>query len=455
LPDDCSGQVGVVSQPTLDLDLDDAGEPTYTVGELAEAINGVLRSRFGYGVWVRGEIAGFRDSGPHSYFELCESTDEGKARLAVSWFGFHRNKLRPHLHRHRLWPLRDGLKVRIFGELDFFAGSGRLTLKMTGIDPRFTLGELALQRDDVIRRLVADDLYDAQRRLAVPIVPLRIGAVTSVGSAAWHDFTHELAQSGFAFHVSVVDTRVQGEWAVDGITAALRTLSRRDLDVIVVVRGGGARSELATFDAESIARSIAASPTPVLTGLGHEVDRTVADEVAHLALKTPTACAAELVQRVESYRTRAEDTWVMITASSRRTAERAVDDLTGRAQRVVTRTRSAVVVAGERIERLGARLPALAGRSLATEEGRLTRAVERLDRRPVQLLDGELRHLEHLAARTRALDPVHTLARGWSITRTAEGRLLRHPGDAVPGEQLVTTLAEGELRSRVEGATLP
>jgi exodeoxyribonuclease VII large subunit len=454
LPDDrFAGQVRAVSQPTLDLDLDDAGEPTYTVGELADAINGALRSRFGYGVWVRGEIAGFRDSGPHSYFELCESTDDGKARLAVSWFGFHRNKLRPHLHRHRLWPLRDGLKVRVFGELDFFAGSGRLTLKMTGIDPRFTLGELALARDDVIRRLVADGLYDAQRQRSVPLVPLRVGAVTSVGSAAWHDLTHELEQSGLAFRVSVVDTRVQGEWAVDGITAALRTLSRRDLDVIVVVRGGGARSELATFDTEAIARAIASSPIPVLTGLGHEVDRTVADEVAHLALKTPTACATALVQRVEAYRAHVEDTWTTITIRAQRTVERSQHDLTGRAHRVATRTRSAVAVAGERIDRISARLPSLARHTLAAEESRLSRGVDRVGRRAPQLLDGELRHLAHLEARARALDPAHTLARGWSITRTADGRLVRRPSDVAPGMVLVTTLAEGELHSRAQEGT--
>ncbi|HWC68837.1 MAG TPA: exodeoxyribonuclease VII large subunit [Acidimicrobiales bacterium] len=444
-----------MSQPTLDLELDDAGEPTYTVGELAEAINGALRSRFGYGVWVRGEIAGFRDSGPHSYFELCESTTEGKARLAVSWFGFHRNKLRPHLHRHRLWPLRDGLTVRIYGDLDFFPGSGRLTLKMTGIDPRFTLGELALQRDDTVRRLVAEGLYDAQRRLVLAPVPLRVGVVTSVGSAAWHDLTHELEQSGLGFRLGVVDTRVQGEWAVDGVTAALRTLARRDVDVIVLVRGGGARSELATFDAEPIARAIATSPIPVITGLGHEVDRTVADDVAHLALKTPTACAATLVQRVDAYREQSEEAWTRITSKARDAVDHAQRLLTVNAHRAAARTRSAVELAAERIDHQHHRLPVVARRTLAAGEDRLHRGEQRVARRAPQLLDGDARHLDHVEARVRALDPVHALARGWSITRTGDGHLVRRPADVAAGDELVTTLAAGTLRSRVEEESSP
>jgi exodeoxyribonuclease VII large subunit len=440
-------------QPSLDLDLDASSEPTYTVGELADAINGALRARFGYGVWVRGEIAGFRDSGPHSYFELCESTDDGKARLVVSWFGFHRNKLRPHLHRHRLWPLRDGLKVRVFGEVDFFAGSGRLTLKMTGIDPRFTLGELALHRDDVVRRLVAEGLYDAQRRLQLPAVPLRIGVVGSVGTAAWHDFTDELAGSQFGFRLAAVDTRVQGEWAVEGITAALRRLRRHGVDVIVVVRGGGARSELATFDAEPIARAIATSTVPVLTGLGHEIDRTVADEVAHLALKTPTACAAALVQRVEAFRSRSEAAWTAITARSRRDLDRVQRDLAAAAHQAAARTRASVALAAARLDRHASRLAVAGPRALDAERARLQRAAARIARRGPQVLDGDLRHLTQLEARVRALDPVHTLARGWSITRDSHGQILRRAADVAPGDRLITSLAAGELRSRVEEVT--
>jgi exodeoxyribonuclease VII large subunit len=295
-----------MSQPSFDFDdepHDDPTNPTYTVGELAEAINDQMRRGFSDGVWVRGEIDGLRHSGPHTYFALVEDGDSGRAVLNVSLFAPMKRNLTPILKRNRL-ELSNGMKVRIFGHLDFYAPTGRLGLKMAGIDPRFTLGELSQARDQVVRTLVASGLFDANRRHRLAPAPLRVGVVTSVGTAAWHDFHDELVRSGYGFALAVCDTRVQGEWAVGMVAASIRTLGRRgDLDCIVVIRGGGARNELATFDAEPIALAIATSPVPVLTGLGHEVDRSVADEVAHTALKTPTACAGHLIDAVYDYMT--------------------------------------------------------------------------------------------------------------------------------------------------------
>ena len=301
-----------MSQPAFDFGdepFDDASNPTYSVGELADAINRQLRRGFDDGVWVRGEIDGLQIRGAHTYFALVEDGDNGRAVLNVSLFAPMRRNLTPLLKRSRL-ELADGMKVRIFGQLDFYAPTGRLGLKMAGIDPRFTLGELSQARDQVVRRLVAAGLFDANRTRPLSPIPLRVGVVASVGSAAWHDFRDELDRSGFGFHLSVCDARVQGEWAESMVAAAIRTLSRRaDLDCVVVIRGGGARNELATFDAESIAMAIVTSPIPVLTGLGHEIDRSVADEVAHTALKTPTACAGALIDAVHDYQVATERSW--------------------------------------------------------------------------------------------------------------------------------------------------
>ena len=161
-----------MSQPSFDLDLDDGGLPTLTVRELAEAINGALRRGFFEGVWVRGEVQGLSERNGHLYFSLADDGEDGKATIAVSLFANVRFKLRPLLQRHRL-RLADGMKVRIHGFPDFFAPSGRLSLKMSGIDPRYTLGELALQRDDLVRQLVVEGLYDAQSRLDLPAVAAR------------------------------------------------------------------------------------------------------------------------------------------------------------------------------------------------------------------------------------------------------------------------------------------
>ncbi len=441
-----------MSQPSFDLDLDDGGDGgvlTFSVGELAEAINGAMRRSFSAGVWVRGEIQGWSVRGPHAYFRLVEETDTGKAAVNVQFFAPAQARLKPLLLKNRL-RLADGLKVRIFGHLDFFAPSGQLGLKMSGIDPRFTLGELALQRDDVVRRLVATGLYDRNKRAPMSPAPLRVGVVTSVSSAAWADFLHEIERSGFAFQLSVVDVRVQGEWAVTEVAAGLRTLGRhRALDVVVVIRGGGSRSELATFDHEAIATAIALSPLPVFTGLGHEIDRSVADEVAHSALKTPTACAAALIEHVQAFQQRSELAWSAIQRLAERGTTAAGAQVAELANGIRLRVIAAVDRGDDRISQRARRVGIGAGRVVERAESRLDAAGAAVCRIP-QRLEPEMRHLDAVAQRVRLLDPVHTMARGWSITRTAGGRTVRDAAQLQPGDQIVTTFANGTARSRVE-----
>ena len=433
----------------FDFDLDDGGVPTYTVGELAEAINSALRRRFTDGVWVRGEIQGWSERGPHAYFRLVGEDDDGKSAINVQFFANSRMRLRPILNKHRL-RLGDGLKVRIFGHLDYFAPSGQLGLKMSGLDPRFTLGEMALERDEIVRRLVANGLFDANRRTRVPRAPLRVGVVTSTASAAWGDFTHELDRSNLAFRLRVIDVRVQGEWAVDMVCAALRTLTRHeDLDVVVLIRGGGSKTDLATFDHESIATTIATSPIPVFTGLGHEVDRSVADEVAHSSLKTPTACAAALVEHVNEFQTQVEQVWAQIDRRANRALLDAGSSLATIAHGIRRATVSAVERSDDRLEHRRHRLRASTDRALERSTDRVTSACAVLRRMPARL-EPEVRHIDAVAARVRLLDPVHTLARGWSITRTSTGQIVRDAADVAPGDTITTTFATGTARSRVE-----
>lgn len=447
-----------MSQPAFDFGdepLDDPTNPTYTVGELAAAINDQLRRGFSDGVWVRGEIDGLRHSGPHTYFSLVEHGDDGRAVLNVSLFAPMKRKLTPLLKRNRL-ELANGMKVRIFGELDYYAPNGRIGLKMAGIDPRFTLGELSQERDQVVRRLVSSGLFDANRRHRLTSVPLRIGVVASVGTAAWHDFHHELAHSGIGFHLRVCDTRVQGEWAVPMVAASIRTVARRpDLDCVVVIRGGGARNELATFDAEPIALAIATSPLPVLTGLGHEVDRSVADEVAHTALKTPTACAGLLIDAVVSYTDAVQSSWDQIARVARDQLAGATVNLSDRAHRVARRTHAAVERADERLSTRVDRLSAAPGRQVVVAERRLADAHDRLTRRARQPLEVAEQRLDSVAARLELLDPVNLLRRGWTITRTADGAVIRSVGDAVSGSVITTQTADGLLASRIEEAPPP
>jgi exodeoxyribonuclease VII large subunit len=221
---------------------------------------------------------------------------------------------------------------------------------------------------------------------------------------------------------------VQGREAEPTIVAALAAIDAAATDVVALIRGGGARTDLAAFDAEGIARAIAGLPVPLITGLGHEIDRAVADEVAHTSLKTPTACAAWLVDRVHAWLVDLDDAWAAV-------ADRARLDLDRADQQVHRAARRAVISSRRGLDRADQHHRDLAGE---------------IRRRGPRTLDRADQRLQQWSARINAYDPARSLARGWSITRTATGALVRSPDDAPPGTALITTLAEGELASRAE-----
>ena len=445
-----------MSQPAFDFDdivPDEFADPTFTVGELAEAINDQLRRGFRGGIWVRGEISDLSNRGAHTYFSLIEEGDNGKAVLNVQLFAPTKQRLAPLLRKFRL-ELRNGMNVRINGDLDFWAQGGRLGFKMANLDPNFTIGDIAQSREAVMRRLTAEGLLDTNRRVRVSPVPLRVGVVTSVGTAAWHDFRDELERSGIGFQLSVADVRVQGDMAENMVTAAIaRFALRRDLDAIVVIRGGGARNELAVFDSEKIARTIAACPVPVLTGLGHEIDRSVADEVA-TALKTPTACAGALIERTQRYIGETEQAFASIVQRSQVALSDATNDLSEAAHRIARRTQAAVERSDERLKMRVDRLARSGPAALNRSTERLNHASARLLERPTDLLARSTQGLDVLAARVGALDPTVQLARGWTITHNAAGDLVRSTADLGVDDVLTTTLADGTVTSTVTATHL-
>ena len=424
-------------------------DTTYGVVELTSAINDSLRDRFGSGVWVVGEISGLVDRGPHTYFTLVEEGADGKAVLNVQLFANVKRTITPVLRQSRL-ELADGTRVRVFGTLDVYPPTGRLGLKLSDIDPQFTIGDIGAAREALLARLLAEDLIEANRRLPLPVAPMRLGLVTSVGSAAWHDFCNELERSGFGFEVSAIDARVQGDEAEEMVAAAIRALGRRDVDLIVVIRGGGSRNDLAAFDAEGIARAIATSPIPVFTGIGHEIDRSVADEVAGRAWKTPTACAGAIVDMVGEFVSRTESTWVDILRISGSRLDGAGVGLISTAQRVARQTHVAVSRSDERLAGRAHRVSAVR-RRLDAGLIRSDRAAQRLVRSAgVAALTAD-RHLDDLERRRELLDPTRLLQRGWSISTGPDGRVVRSTTDIGSGSTLRTRLADGVVVSTVDG----
>jgi len=380
-----------------------ADEPTFTVAELNADIGAVLGRAFPDELWVRGEIANLsRPASGHVYFDLVE----GECGLAVTLWASDRQVVNAVLRRSGgAVRMTDGTEVRIRVRVSWFARGGQVSLRMLSIDTAYTLGRLAEARELLLMKLKSEGLLARQPALRMAPVPLRVGLVTSDNSAAAHDFLRTLETSPYAWDVVLVDARVQGVDAEASVLTALDRIKTHGVDVVCVVRGGGARTDLAVFDSEAIARAIALYPLPVFTGIGHEVDTTVADLVAPRRCLTPTACAGALVDRVAEWCGRLHDRRRAIA----RAALRAVD-------------------------------PAI-----------IDRLAGQVARRAPRALDHAARRIDSVETRVRALDPARTLARGWTITRDAEGRLVRSVSDASPGAALVTTVADGEVRSVVDG----
>lgn len=430
-------------------------EPTFSVTELNTVIRDALREAVPENVWVRGEVQGLRESrAGHVYFQLVEKDerrDRVQAALDVALFRSHLMTVRAALRNVPGVELADDVEVRVKGHIDVYPPTGRLQLIMTGIDPVFTAGALAANRERVLGMLQAEGLLRANAARDLPPVPLRIGLITSAASAAYHDFLDELDRSGFAFRVGVCDVRVQGANAPRRVVWALRRMARLApvLDAVVLVRGGGSRSDLAPFDSETIAREIAAMPIPVVTGIGHEIDRTVADEVAHTSCKTPTACGQTMVERVADFVDRLEGVSRDVVHHARSNcvlALRELRDCARRARRGPLVALAREVTALERhrstVAERGARTARQATAALDGTERQLSSAAGRLAR-------AESLRLDATDARLRALDPTRVLERGYTITRDRDGRLVKRAAGLSTGDRLLTEFTDGTAASVV------
>lgn len=427
---------------------------TLTVTQLHASINAALKAELPAEVWVRGEMHRVSSSRRgHTYFELVERKRVGtvQATLDVALLEWNRAPVDQALESAGGVTLAEGIEVRIRGKVGVYAPSGRLQFEMTGIDPDFTVGRLAADRDRLLRVLSEEGLLGANASLGFPRVPLRIGLVTSVGSAAYHDFIQELHAAPFGWRIDTYDVRVQGRDAPGSIVRALRHAEGRRLDAIVLIRGGGARSELVVFDAEPIARTIATLTTPVLTGIGHETDRSVADDVAHRAFKTPTAVAQALGAKVAAFVEYLADAERRVLDVAPATLADAAARVEGAARHVRAGARRHLALAERN---LGGRQDLIfrsAAAAPTRAAARTDRGVEVLVRRPPEILARAAALVDARSDQVRALDPKRVLARGYSITRTADGRVLRTASAVRASDELTTELAEGSVVSRVEG----
>ena len=414
------------------VDQHDIGDPTirYSVSRLLATARDAIDAELGGPVWVEGEISGFKKGrNNHTYFDLIETDEQNRviAKLSVALWAGNRNRVNARFKDTGPIRMDDGVRVRIIGPLELWLPGGRIQLSMQDIDPEFTLELIDSERDRVLALLRTEGLIDRNRHRLVPAAPRRIGLVTAIGSAAEADFLKTLHDSGLAFDIVFVDAQMQGLGAERTVSAALRTLEREEVDLIALVRGGGARTDLATFDHELIARTIATLEVPVFTGIGHEIDTSVADVVANQSFKTPTACAAAIADLQREVIDQVEDAWLGIATCAQRLLERENTRLARHARHASTSVRS----------------------RLALEQHRLDAAAERSTRSGRSALRLASSRVDLLSARLRAVDPARALGRGWTITRTGAGTVVRSIDDLRSGDTLVTQLVDGIVTSTV------
>lgn len=432
----------------------------WTVGALIDEINDLLVSGFS-GITVEGEVTSAnRSARGHLYFSL----KEGEAQMeCVAWAS---------AAKRLPFDLEDGLAVLATGNLTVYRARGRFQMVVTRIEPQ-GLGALQLAFEQMKRRLEAEGLFALERKRPLPSVPQRVGIVTSASGAALRDMLKVLRRHP-NIEVVVAPATVQGRDAASEVAAALDRLGASNLvDVVIVGRGGGSLEDLWAFNEEQVARAIAACPVPVLSGIGHEVDFTIADFTADVRAATPTQAAEILVKQLEESAGRVEDASARLGWEFRRhlqgsRARLAAAQGSAGLARVPHRVEVARLrlAAAERLPVLLEELGRAAGHRLLRAEAALRRLPgliaagghrRLVDSRNEQLVTLIRAHVDQartaVASRERALQhlsPRRVLDRGYSIT-TLEGQTkpLKDAGGLRGGETLVSTLADGTVRSLV------
>lgn len=440
----------------------------FTVSELTSEVRSLLENRF-FEIWIEGELSNCRvwNTG-HLYFTLKDSSAQVKAVM-----------FRSALRVLRFKP-EDGQHIVARGRLSVYDPKGEYQLVCEHMEPR-GLGALQLAFDQLKRKLQAEGLFEAERKRPLPILPRKIGVVTSLDGAALRDIIKVLRRRYPNAHLVIRPARVQGEGAATEVAQGLRAIARvPGVDVVIVGRGGGSIEDLSAFNHEIVARAIVASPVPVISAVGHEVDVTIADFVADVRAPTPSAAAELVVQRKDDFcaridrlasrieglvRHRIQQSRARIHRSTGRAAFAGFPGrlaLHGRAVAELTHAlgRSARAAAARSERRYHATRLRLEShdprRRMAAIRGRLVAADSRLAAAANRRRHASEAKLGALAGRLENLSPLRVLGRGYAVCWNADrSAILRRVDSVATGDQVHVTLERGELNCQVTGVRAP
>lgn len=408
-----------------------ASERTFTLLELNHMVRETIERQMDGKYWVEAELSDLHDRN-HSYMELVENDPFGPTPLAkaraVCWAN-RWTALRSKFERQTQQQLRPGIKVRMMVTPTFHEAYG-FAYQVSDIDPDYTLGDIVRKRMEIIRQLKEAGIFDLQRELVLRRFAQRIAVISSAQAAGYGDFCHQIDDNsyGLSFSHELFAAIMQGEQVEQSVIAALDRINARidEFDVVVIIRGGGATTDMSGFDTLALAENVANFPLPIITGIGHDRDECILDMVSYMRVKTPTAAAAFLIDHLS------EVYAALVSARERisRIAERHL------------------AYEKMRLKQLADRIPTLFALTRERQTKRIDALAHRLDSAATQRLERERHRLQLVAQRAQAQDPIHILRRGYSIT-LHNGHALRSGDELADGDIIETRLEQGTLKSEI------
>lgn len=406
---------------------------TLSLYELNRLIRLTLHRGLSNAYWVQAELSEVREAyNGHCYIELVQKSEQGntfvaKARGSI-WANVYR-MLKPYFENTTGQRFVAGIKVLLQVSVDFHEQYG-LSLTVHDIDPAYTLGDMARRRREILMQLESEGVLTLNKELSMPMLPQRVAVVSAAGAAGYGDFCDQLMHNpyGFVFYPRLFPAVMQGDRVEESVIAALDSIISDDTqwDVVVIIRGGGATSDLSGFDTYLLATNCAQFPLPIITGIGHERDDTVLDVVAHTRVKTPTAAAEFLIARLVD----------------------AADALNAQVEALAHVVNMRMRSEEQRLTQIAAQLPFLFSLAHTRQMHRIEQLESHLRTSLKQLMVKETHRLQLIEQVTESASPQLMLQRGYSITR-CNGKVVRDASILSPGVLLTTEFADGMVQSEV------
>lgn len=429
-------------------------ETALTLYELNNLVSEVISSVMPDEYWVEAEISELRVVRGNCYMELVQKAEDTRtpvARASAKCWRTYWILVQSSFERVTGRQLCPGMKVMMRVHADFHEAYG-FSWIVTDINPEYTLGDIARRRREIIARLKEEGVFDLQKELIMPLFAQRVAVISSDNAAGYDDFCNQLQnnEKGLAFSVKLYPAVMQGESTEASVIEALERIYKDEdkFDVVVIIRGGGATSDLSGFDTLALAENVANFPLPIIVGIGHNRDESVLDLVANMSVKTPTAAAAFLIDRLAAVAARVD---AAATSLSKYVTNR-IEQEKSRIKYLssVLPSLYAAVKSREnmRISRMSDSLYVAVRQIVASEKARLDLMPQRLSGAWRQVVVGESHRLQMLEQRAAASDPKKMLARGYTLT-LHDGRAVTDLSSLKKGDMLTTLFAGGEVVSEV------